>query len=190
MESDPVRYKEMESKGLPVIMKDAAQAETYKELKLSPGNYVVVMTGDDEKNMKICSMLREELQHEKIISKPSNVKFEQLLRKLNVEILDSRRVLAATVENLILRPTTYHTLVDTFENYSVEEITVTGVFVNGRAIKDLPFHHDSMLMLLRRENEVHIPHGNTIIKIGDVITVFGISSAIDDIRKMMGAQSL
>jgi Kef-type K+ transport system membrane component KefB/Trk K+ transport system NAD-binding subunit len=187
IENDPKRYKEMESKGLPVRLGDAAIPETYRDLKLSPGNYVVVMTGKDERNLKICEMLRQELHHEKIISRPSNVRFEQLLRKFNVEILDARRVLAATIENLILRPGTYHTLVDTFENYSVEEITITGYFVDGKAVKELPFHHDSMLMLLRRGTEMHIPHGNTFLKTGDIITVFGISSAIDEIRKMMGA---
>jgi Trk K+ transport system NAD-binding subunit len=130
-------------------------------------------------------MLRKELQHEKIISRPGNAHFDQLLRGLQVEILDSRRVLAATIENIILRPGAYHTLVDTFENYTVEEIHITTKEVDGKLVKDLPFHHDSMLMLLKRGNEMHIPHGSTSLKSGDIITVFGISSAIDDIRKMM-----
>jgi Trk K+ transport system NAD-binding subunit len=187
IENDPDRYREMDSKGLPTSFSDAENPDTYRALNLSPGNQVVVMTGDDEKNIRICEMLRQELNHDKIISRPSTVKFEQLLRKLNVDILDSRRVLAATIENLILRPGTYHTLVDTFENYTVEEITITGHQVDGKALKDIPFHHDSMLMLIRRGKEMQIPHGNTYLRTGDIITVFGISSAIDEIRKMMGA---
>ncbi len=185
VEKDEKRFHEMKSKGLPAFLKDGSLADTFRDLRLSDSNYVVVMTGNDGTNLQICEMLRKELQHEKIISRPGNAHFDQLLRGLQVEILDSRRVLAATIENIILRPGAYHTLVDTFENYTVEEIHITTKEVDGKLVKDLPFHHDSMLMLLKRGNEMHIPHGSTSLKSGDIITVFGISSAIDDIRKMM-----
>jgi Trk K+ transport system NAD-binding subunit len=175
----------MESKGLPVYMKDATLAETYRQLKLSPGNYVVVMTGDDEKNLKICEMLRQELHHERIISRPGGLKIENHLRQLGVEILDARRVLASTIENLILRPTTYHALVESFENYVVEDIIVTNPEIDGKAVKDIPFEKDAMLILLTRGSEKNIPHGDSYLRRGDVITVFGTDSAIQAIHRIV-----
>jgi Trk K+ transport system NAD-binding subunit len=42
-----------------------------------------------------------------------------------------------------------------------------------------------MIMLLTRGNEKHVPHGNTYLKKGDVITIFGTGTAIEEIREVI-----
>jgi Trk K+ transport system NAD-binding subunit len=185
IEKDEARFNEILLKGLQVVHADGLVPQTYKDIQLSPGNYVVVYTSSYERNLEICSILRRDLLHEKIISRPGNSKIESHLRQLGVEILDSRRVLATTIENLILRPTTYHALVDSFENYSVEDITITDPGIDGRQIKEIPFERDGMLILVTRGNDKDIPRGDTYLKTGDVITVFGTESAVASIRNQV-----
>lgn len=183
IEKDAARYKELRQKGLQVIRGDGTDPAIYHEIQLGPGNYVVVNTASDDKNLEICTLLRKELQHENIISKPVSSNSELQLKQLNVEILDARRVLASTIENLILRPTIYHALIESFENYSVEEIVVTNPEIDGKALKEIPFDKEGMLILVTRGNSIDIPHGETYLRTGDVITVFGTGSAIDSIRE-------
>jgi len=102
-----------------------------------------------------------------------------------VYILDARRVLASTIENLILRPSTYRSLIQTFENFSVEDITVLNMEIEGKRVMDIPLHKDAMIMLLTRGNDKFVPHGDTYLKAGDVITLFGTASAIEDIRNII-----
>ena len=185
IEKNEGRYNEIIHKGLQAFHGDATEPETFREIQLNPGNYVVVNTSSDVTNVEICSVLRKDLQHEKIISKPGNSKIESQLRQYGVEILDARRVLATTLENLILRPTTYHALVDSFENYSVEDVTITNPGVDGKQIKEIPFDRDGMLILVTRGNEKDIPRGDTFLKTGDVITVFGTESAVNAIRRQV-----
>jgi Trk K+ transport system NAD-binding subunit len=159
----------------------------YERINLHPGNYVVVETGSDNMNINICEMLRRELRHERIISKSSSSRVGEALRQLDVELLDARRVLATTIESLIIMPTTYHALVDTFEDYRVEEIKLGHKSVDGAQIKDIPFHRDGTVILVRRGSDVYVPHGNTYLRIGDVLTVFGTGTALDEIRKLLVA---
>jgi Trk K+ transport system NAD-binding subunit len=183
IEKDQARYNDILLKGLQVVHADGSRPETYKEIQLNPGNYTVVYTGDYDTNLEICNMLRRDLLHERIISRPGSSTVESHLSLLGVEILDARRVLASTIENLILRPTTYHALVESFENYIVEDITVTNPEIDGKAVKDIPFEKDAMLILLTRGSEKDIPHGNSYLRTGDMITVFGTDSAIQAIRR-------
>ena len=173
---------ELHSKGFKTFLGDGADKSAFEHIKLLSSNYVVVLTGSDEKNLKICELLRCELNHEKIISKSGNSIIDQTLRRLEVEILDATRVIATTIENLIVRPTTYHALVETFENFSVEEVKVTSKAIDGLQIKEIPFHKDGTLMLIKRGSNMYIPHGDTYLKIGDIINVFGSDSALIDIR--------
>jgi len=73
--------------------------------------------------------------------------------------VDLHRVLAMAIENLVLRPTTYHNLVETFENYSVEEVIVTRRRLDGKKVKEVPFHSMAILMMITRDKASFIPHG-------------------------------
>ncbi len=185
IESSKERYEEIKSKGIDVVFADGLDPETFQLVRLSHFNYVVVLTEDDQLNIEICKVLRNHLNHEKIITKANRAGIERVLRKLEVESFDSTRVVATSIENLIIRPTTYHTLVESFENFFVEEIKITGTDIEGKQIKDLPFHRDGTLMLIRRNENMYIPHGDTYLRQGDVLNVFGTPSALDSIRGLV-----
>lgn len=185
IEPDEKRFHDIKSKGLDTVQGSGMDAKIYDKIKLNPENYVVVETGSDNMNINICEFLRTELRHERIISKSGNSKAEEALRKLDVEFLDARRVLATTIESLILMPTTYHALVDTFEDYRVEEIELSNKEIDGSQVKDIPFHKDGTVILVRRGSHVHVPHGDTYLRIGDILTVFGSGTALDDTRKKL-----
>jgi len=89
-----------------------------------------------------------------------------------------------------VRPATYHTLVDTFENFRVEEILVTNSEIDGRQVREIPFHKDAILIMVKRGNNIFIPHGETFLKIGDVMSIFGTDSALGDTREKLGFAGL
>ena len=120
-----------------------------------------------------------------IISKADNLSLEQSLKSINIETVDARGVLATTLENLIIRPTTYHTLVESFENFSVEEITISNKKLDGLQLMEVPFHRDAILMMIKREERIYIPHGETYFRLGDVVHVFGTNTAMDETREKL-----
>jgi Trk K+ transport system NAD-binding subunit len=185
VENNETRYKDLCSKGLKVYFADALDPAIYKELRLRGSNYVVVDTGSDEINIRICSMLRKEYNHEKLISLANSKEIEQRFRNLDVEIIDVRRVMATTIENLIIRPTTYHALVETFENFSIEEIAVLNPRLDGHQVREISFHKDAILIMVKRGTNLFIPHDETYLKTGDIINIMGTDSALEDTRKKL-----
>ena len=185
IENNKARYDEIKSKGLDVFLGDATLAETFRKVNLKGGSNVVVLTGDNETNLKICELIRKEFQHERIISIPANTRMEAQMKSLGVEILDARRILASTIENIILRPGTYFSLTQTYEHFSVEDITVLNSKVEGKKVKELSVHKDGMLMLVTRGPDKYVPHGDTYLKSGDILTVFGTGTAIQQIREIL-----
>jgi len=183
VEKDELRYKEIKQKGISVMHGDGSEAQIFRNIGLRASDYVVVHAGNEDENIHICTMLRKEFQHDNIISKTAESKIEQSLKRLNVEILDVRRTLAATIENLILRPGTYHALVDTFETFNVEEIPVTNKQIEGMQVKEFHFHKDSTLILVQRGADNFIPHGESYLKRGDILMIFGTAIALEETMK-------
>lgn len=182
IEKDPVRCKEIKDKGLWVMRGDGLDKTLFKKINLEPDNYVVIECGNDKTNIEVSKLLRKEFLHERIIARSGSLKIEQKLKNHGVETVDARRVMATTIENLIIRPTTYHDLVESFENFSLDEITVKNKEVDRKQIKAIPFHKDAILMIIKRGNISHIPHGETYIRIGDILHVFGTATALEDTR--------
>jgi Trk K+ transport system NAD-binding subunit len=174
---------------LDVYLGDGSHTETFRKVNLQAGSYVVVLTGNNELNVEICALVRQEFQHERIISIPATKSMEDRMRSLGVEILDARRILASTMENIIIRPGTYYSLIQTYEHYSVEDITVLNQSIEGKRVMELPIHKDGMLMLLTRGHDKYVPHGDTYLREGDILTVFGTGTAIKQIREIISRNS-
>ncbi len=177
------RVNEIKSKGLNVVYGDGFDLKIYDQLKLQPDNHVVVLTESEQKNISICQLLRNKRQHERLVTKATSLANEQTLKNLEVEFLDVKRVIATTIENLILRPSAYHALIESFENYNIEEIKITNPHMDGRQVKELAFHKNGSLVLLKRQEQMEIPHGDTFFKLGDVVTVIGTDPALADFRE-------
>lgn len=186
VENDKVREKELNSKGLYCISGDGCDVALYEKLNLNPSDFVVVETESPERNLAICKLLRNELMHDNIITRTTTMGVEIKLKNLGVETIDVIGVLATTIENLILRPTTYHALVESFENFSVEEIQITNKNIDGHQVKEIPFHKDAILMMVKRGNSFYIPHGNTYFRTGDILHVFGTNTALQNTREKVG----
>jgi Kef-type K+ transport system membrane component KefB/Trk K+ transport system NAD-binding subunit len=185
VENNENRYKDLCSKGLKAILSDGLDPTTYKKLEMTNSNYVVVDTGSMNMNIRICEILRKELNHEKIISLANKSGIEQELKKLDVETVDVTRVMATTIESLILRPATYHALIETFENFTLEEITITNPALDGKKVKEIAFHKDVILVMARSGNNVFIPHGETYVRTGNVLYVLGTDTALASTRQFL-----
>jgi len=188
IEKDTVRYREIVAKGLHAIYGDGLRGEAYKKTELTHNDYVVVLTADNELNYKICSFLRNKLNHDKIITKSNTRKLEEQLSYIDVKYLDVTRTLATALENQILRPTAYKALVETFENFNIEEVVMTNRTYNNYKISEMPLHPDVSFLLHKHEDVMDLPHGNTKIHTGDTIFIFGTESALQDTRKKLRAE--
>ena len=187
IEKNEARFKEIIDKGIHAIHGNGCQAGIFDTLKLKHDNYVVIETGDDEANLRISKLLRNEYQHEKVISRISRFSLEQKYKSMGIETIDVTQILATAIENLIVRPTTYHALVESFENFSVDEITITNKNVDGLQLKEVLFHKDAILMMVKRGDNFYIPHGETYFRLGDVLHVFGTDTAMEDTKRKLGA---
>ena len=58
--------------------------------------------------------------------------------------------------------------------------------IEGLQIKEIPFHKDAILMMLRRGGNYNIPHGESYLRTGDILLVFGTQTAFEVTRHKVG----
>ncbi|WP_462281580.1 monovalent cation:proton antiporter family protein [Salinivirga cyanobacteriivorans] len=182
VEQNQARCEEIRTKGMHVLHANGKEANTYHKLKLKQHNFVVIVTEDEQQNAEIAYMLKKQLGHSRIITKSSSATTERQLTGYQIEYIDATQLKATAIENLITRPATYRALLESFENFHIEDITILNRNISKSKIKDIPFHKDGELILIKRGADVNIPHGYTTLQTGDVVTVMGTQTALDDFR--------
>jgi len=185
IENNKKRYDAIKAKGIQAIMGDGTDASVFENLKLAPTNYVVACLSNHKENISVCEMLRHEFNHEKIIAKTGNSAIDQVYKSLEVERVDVLGVVATAIESLIVRPTTYNALVNSFENFSIEEIVITNSEFDGLQIKEIPFPKDGTILMIKRADSIYVPKGDIYLRRGDILNVFGTDAALSEIKNNM-----
>ncbi len=183
IENDEKRFKEILRKGLNAIYGDGKYIAPYNEVNLKPFDHVVVLTPDNNANLEICKLLKEYFRHDKIITKSDSLKIEQKLHSLEVNTVDTVRTIASTIENFIIRPNTYQALNESFENFIIEETRISNKELDGTEVQNIPFPKDAYLMLVKKGDKMQVPHGDTCLKQGDTVIVFGTRSAMEQVKQ-------
>ena len=75
-----------------------------------------------------------------------------------------------------------------FSGVSVEEVTIqAGAPCAGRRVSEIAWPRDCVIATLRRGQQVLIPHGNTVLKAGDVLVAAVEGDARDELRRLCRA---
>lgn len=155
------------------------------EIELHVSDLVVILTASRTWGLRLTRIVRNELNHSKIITRLQSAAHDLLDEQGNVKLIDQDEVFANHVEDMIVRPDSIGSITHSFENYGVEEIHVQNQKIVGKQVKEIAFPKTGSLMIHRRKNEVFIPHGDTHLLEGDVVSVIGNKEALIEFRRIL-----
>jgi len=134
---------------------------------------LVCTFNDSDESYRVCQRARTQYGLDAIIahvSQPGNLsRFEQLgVTALNAA-LDQANLLVMVARN----PALYELMTRTDDNKEVIEIIVQSENCSGKKLRDLSLPGDVLVLALRRDGELLVPHGNTQILLGDHLALVG-----------------
>ena len=179
-------HKLFESKGLETIYSEFVGSKLYEQLGIMSYQPVVILNDLDSNNTEMVRRFVEDLRHENIITL-TNKGLDPDNLGPGVKLVDRHFSLVDQLETAIVRPDALHSLAESFGALSIEEIKMTNPDSDRKRVRDLAFHRSGSLVMMRRNKEIFIPHGDTHLLLGDIITVIGNGEALQDFRdKFMG----
>ncbi len=178
--------QEFDRKGIRHEDIEALNTSFLNTLNFRPSDLVIVLTESKVLNLEITRHLKNELKHKKIITRKQSAAHDLIDPQGDLKIVDHDEVLANHIEDMVTRPHSVGTLQESFGMYRVEEIQITKQSIHRKLVKEVAFPPSGSLVIQRRKGEIFIPHGDTHLILGDVITVIGNTSALQDFRNILG----
>ncbi|SNT37620.1 transporter, CPA2 family [Ekhidna lutea] len=176
---------EFDRKGINHEDADKLDTDFLNTLNIRRSDLVIVLTESRVLNLELTRHLKNELKHTKIITRKQSAAHDLIDPQGELKIVDHDEVLAGHIEEMVTRPNAVGTLQESFGTYRVEEIHIKRKDIHRKLVKEVAFPPSGSLVIQRRNGEVFIPHGDTHLLLGDIITVIGNTSALHDFRDIL-----
>jgi trk system potassium uptake protein TrkA len=167
---------------------DACEVASLREAGLEKCDVVVAATGDDEDNLVVSLLAKQEFGVPRVIARVNHPKNEWMFNEnWGVDVsVSTPHLITALVEEAVSVGRLVRLL--QFEGGSVRLVEVTlasDAPVIDRAIKDLDIPRDATIVAVVRRDHVVMPRGDTEFEAGDEVLAMVTEDSEEDVRRIL-----
>jgi len=167
-----------------VINGDATDKKILEDAKIQNADVFAAVTGLDNENIVACQLAKYSYRVPLVLARVEDMDRAQMLRGLGIDLIVSPAQVASMVfENAIALPGTTSILISGTITRAVEVDVPEDSKIRGKPIKDISLPLECVIAAIYRGGKLIIPHGDTVIKSGDIVALIGKEDAI---RKVVG----
>ena len=149
---------------------------------------VVAVTGDDEDNLVISLLAKQEFGVPRVVARVNNPSNEWMFNESwGVDVsVSTPHLLTALVEEAVSVGSLVRLL--SFENgrARLSEVTLAeNSPAEGKEIQQLGLPRDSTVVAVLREDHLVVPRGDTVLGAGDEVLVLATADAEDEVRRLL-----
>ncbi len=177
-----------EPMGVPWLVADACEVSELARAEVESADVVAAVTGDDEDNLVISLLAKQEFAVPRVVARVNNPKNEWMFNEMwGVDVaVSTPHLLTALVEEAVSVGTLVRLL--SFEGGRARLVEVTlapGSPAIERAIVELGLPRDSTVVAILRQDHVVVPRGDTPLQQGDEVLVLVTPDSEDDVRALL-----
>ena len=178
--------KKLQRKGMNAVLAGFLDEVALAKIGIETARAVVVATPDDELSLKVCRLLRTNFGVERIIAWVRDVALEKSFRDLGILTVSPVINGASVIEMIIHAPDVYHILAGTLEEKETVEIRLTNPRFFGKMLREVNIPGDALVLSIRREGDIFVPHGDTKLKRGDCLSLIGDKDVLMEVAELLG----
>ena len=167
---------------------DACVVSSLREADLGSVDVVVAATGDDEDNLVISLLAKQEFAVPRVVARVNHPKNEWLFNEnwgVDVSVSTPHLILALTEEALSVGSLVRLLQLEKGRARLVEVTLANDSPVIGPMIRELTVPRDATFVAVLREDHVVVPRGDTVFQAGDEVIALVTPDSEDEIRRML-----
>ncbi len=131
---------------------------------------VLILSGDDDENLEVSQKIKSAGVHHiiSLVNEPGNV---ELYKKSEIQVFSPALFRPTLITLMARNPSMFNLLSSTSDDRNILELTLRNPSLDGLRIRELILPGDSLILSIKRDNEILIPHGNTRLEMEDQVTV-------------------
>jgi CPA2 family monovalent cation:H+ antiporter-2 len=180
VDKDETRITRARQRGLNAEIGDLTLPGPDLSTRLDQAKTLVCTYNDVELNYQICLQARTVFGIPHVLAQVNSPKDIGQFEQLGAATMNAALDRAALLVLLARNPDMYELLTRTDDRKEVSEVVVRNPQVVAKALRQVHLPGDLLVLALRRQGELLVPHGNTRLEEGDHLTLVGSLEFIED----------
>ena len=177
-----------EPQGVSWLQADACEVSEFSLADPGKADVVVAVTGDDEDNLVISLVAKQEFGVPRVVARINNPANRWLFTEnWGVDVsVSTPHLLTALVEEAVSVGSLVRLLSFGNDAVRLSEVTLAPDSpADGKAIVDLGLPRDSTVVAVLRGDHVTVPRGDTVMYAGDEVVVLVTADSEEDVRQIL-----
>ena len=157
-------------------------------LGLAEADVVAAVTGDDEDNLVISLLAKQEFGVPRVVARVNNPKNEWMFNEVwGVDVsVSTPHLLTALVEEAVTVGSFIRLLSFEGGRARLAEVRLAeGTPVDGKTIENLGVPRDATVVAVLRKDRLIVPRGDTMLRAGDEVIVLVTSDSEDEVKRLL-----
>lgn len=191
IEQDPLTLTKAKAEvpaGVDLLLGDACELYILEEAKLSQADVIVAATGDDEDNLVVSLLAKQEFAVPRVVARVNHPKNEWMFtEQWGIDAAVSPpHILTALVEEAVTVGDVVRLMKLDHSGAALVELTLReGSSASGRPMYELRLPLESAIVAIVREGHVVIPQPETVLAVGDEVMAIAKPDAEDALRSAL-----
>jgi trk/ktr system potassium uptake protein len=176
-----------EPKGVRWFEGDACEIPALASVGMAKAD-VVAVTGDDEDNLVISLLSKQEFGVPRVVARVNNPKNEWMFNEVwGVDVsVSTPHLLTALVEEAVTVGSFIRLLSFEGGRARLAEVRLAdGTPVDGKTIEQLGIPRDATVVAVLRKERLIVPRGDTMLRAGDEVIVLVTSESEDEVNRLL-----
>lgn len=144
----------------------------------------VVCLLDDEENLKLCKVIDEYYGTPILVVRLNDRSLFDRFHEYGALIVDPGSAMVSLMDHLVRSPVATSIMLGMERGKDVLDIEVRDPDYHGKAIRDLRLPLDTVILSVRRGDQILVSHGFTRLNVGDKISVVGPRESLKKVELM------
>ncbi len=185
VDPDEERIQRARERGFDAVAGHAGQYDPLVEPYLNRAKTLVCIHGDIERNYRVCERARTTFGIDHVVTRITDPSAMDRFDQLGVITMNAAMDQAVLLGLLARNPAAYELLTRTDDDHEVCEVAVHNPLFLDKPLRQVEFPGELLVLAIRRQGELMVPHGDSRLSAGDQITLVGTCSCVDVSRQML-----
>ncbi len=163
-----------------VIKADPRTSAGLQEAGAENAAALIAASTYDDINLAACRLAAEQFEIPLIIAQTSDSAMAAELGQLGVRVVQPQLATVHSLEGALHFPAAFDMLTNHADGVEVREVELRTTQIIGKRLRDIRLPGDALVLGMRRNGEVLVPHGNTELLQGDLLMLVGHADTLQD----------
>lgn len=152
-----------------------------KKLELEKTEAIILMLSDED-NYKLAEIIYENIGTKDVVVRLNKrVNFDKF-HKLGALIIEPATAMVSLLDHFVRSPSATSLLLGMDDGQDTIDIEVRNEDIHGMRLRELRLPSDVLVLSVKRKGQLIVSHGYTRLRLGDIITMVGSETSLDELK--------